>query len=312
MSNPPAFGRPLRSIARFSLAFLSLSFLVISVWSLSCGVEEVEAKEYECPAPSTSTTSVSNVTVESSSRSPAENTKYEVTFCTPEAPEFLSDSIVMVLDEDIGVPRVINPFSVRIKYSKDDGSGGHGTASAVELGNQDDPRRPTTITIYPAIAGAARGSQPQPIPADAKVTVTFRKEAGISNPTEGGAHSWTVHTDKNPTPVPANHPDEGVRQAFHDGSEEGADTGLLVEWEIQLTHEEVGRGDEVTVIGRGYKNGTTLTFWRDANFDGVRDTGEEELCRTLVDGNDIGYCSFTVSEATLFAVASANATQACP
>ena len=53
-------------------------------------------------------------------------------------------------------------------------------------------------------------------------------------------------------------------------------------------------GDEVTVIGRGYKNGTTLTFWRDANFDGVRDTGEEELCRTLVDGNDIGYCSFTV------------------
>ena len=126
------------------------------------------------------------------------------------------------------------------------------------------------------------------------MTITFRKEVGISNPTEGGAHSWTVHTDKNPTPQMANHPDEDVRRAFRDGSGEGADTGLLVDWEIQLTHETPGRTQEVTAIGRGYKNGTTLTFWRDANFDGVRDTGEEELCRTLVDGNDIGYCSFTV------------------
>ena len=46
-----------------------------------------------------------------------------------------------------------------------------------------------------------------------------------------------------------------------------------------MSHEGVSRGNEVTVIGRGYKNGTTLTFWRDANFDGRRDSGENELCR---------------------------------
>ena len=64
---------------------------------------------------------------------------------------------------------------------------------------------------------------------------------------------------------------------------------------MQLSHEGVRRGDEVTVIGRGYKNGTTLTFWRDANFDGRRDSGENELCRVEVGGNDIGTCSFLVS-----------------
>ena len=92
-----------------------------------------------------------------------------------------------------------------------------------------------------------------------------------------------------------------MRQAFGE-AEEGAPTkqedrvtGLLVDWEVQLSHEGVRRGDEVTVIGRGYKNGTTLTFWRDANFDGRRDSGENELCRVEVGGNDIGTCSFLVS-----------------
>ena len=88
--------------------------------------------------------------------------------------------------------------------------------------------------------------------------------------------------------------DHVERVAGDPAGEDDSVGGLLVDWEIQLTHETPGRTQEVTVIGRGYKNGTTLTFWRDANFDGVRDTGEEELCRTLVDGNDIGYCSFTV------------------
>ena len=84
--------------------------------------------------------------------------------------------------------------------------------------------------------------------------------------------------------------------AEHDVDNDGYPNGLLVDWEIQLSHEKVHRGEEVTVIGRGYKNGTTLTFWRDADFDGVRDSGEEQLCQVEVASNDIGYCTFTVNK----------------
>ena len=97
--------------------------------------------------------------------------------------------------------------------------------------------------------------------------------------------------------------DKAVLEAFKDAvdasdcpPEGDYPCGLLVDWEIQLTHEMVGRGTEVTAIGRGYKNGTTLTFWRDANFDGVRDRGEDQLCQANVDGNDIGYCTFIVQK----------------
>ena len=78
------------------------------------------------------------------------------------------------------------------------------------------------------------------------------------------------------------------------GEAEDADVGLLVDREIQLSHEEISRGDSITVIARGFKNDHTLTVWRDANVNGVRETGESELCLVEVAGNDIGYCDFTV------------------
>ena len=232
-----------------------------------------------------------------------------------------TDSIVMVLHEDIGVPPAINPFSVRIQYEckgenekacpGDRSQNGSGGASAVDLDNQDDPRRPTTLTIYPVIRGEERNDPPQSIPVNATVTVTFNKNAGISNPTEGGAYSWRVGVDKDEL-VEAVHPGSEIEdcvsnaiedyeredckivEAFNAASPEAADTGMLVDREIQLSHEESGRDEDITVIARGYKNGLTLTVWRDANLDGRRDPGESELCQTVVDSNDIAYCNFTL------------------
>ena len=238
-------------------------------------------------------------TVAATPRSPAAVARYEVTF-TNGARDLEpqdQDAIVMTLDEDIRVPRLILPPAVQVRYLHTDGSG-RGTAGEVTLDNQDDPRRPTTLTIYPVIRGSGAADSPQPIPANAEVTVIFTKQAGLSNPTEGGAYSWMVSTTNGLTPQPAAHPKAEVRQAFDEvptpTKQEDLITGLLVDWEVQLSHEGVSRGNEVTVIGRGYKNGTTLTFWRDANFDGRRDSGENELCRVEVGGNDIGTCSFPV------------------
>ena len=65
---------------------------------------------------------------------------------------------------------------------------------------------------------------------------------------------------------------------------------------IGIDEDEPGRGDEVVVTGSGYKNGTTLTFWRDSNADGNKGAGEIELCSVNVGSSDSASCSFDVGK----------------
>ena len=65
---------------------------------------------------------------------------------------------------------------------------------------------------------------------------------------------------------------------------------------IGIDEDEPGRGDEVVVTGSGYKNGTTLTFWRDSNADGNKGAGEIELCNVNVGSSDSASCSFDVNK----------------
>ena len=155
----------------------------------------------------------------------------------------------MELDEDIRVPRGIAPNFVRIRYivQEDSAEGANGFAAFVELDEQDDPRHPTSVRIF---HGIFKNNAPNTIPAQAEVTVTFQRAAGISNPTEGGAFSWKVGVGNDDNLVDAKHPDKKVRDAFlaASGAAEDADVGLLVDREIQLSHEEISRGDSITVI----------------------------------------------------------------
>ena len=290
--NPPsaiAMLKRLRGAATpLPLAGLFLILVSVSVIALGGGTRpaEAEAQDDSCK--------IGNPpTVRAASRTPAAITGYEVTFTIPCDLPSNADSIVMVLHEDIGVPRGINPFAVRIRHSSNGTNGSLIPAVDVSLKDQDDPRRPTTITI---ILGVNPNNGTNGISPGDEVTVTFDKAAGISNPTEGGAFSWKVGVNTDDNLVDAEHPKQEVIDAFTEASTDDATVGLLVDWEIQSSHEKVHRGEEVTVIGRGYKNGTTLTFWRDENFDGVRDRDEEMLCQVNVENNDIGYCTFTVNK----------------
>ena len=143
---------------------------------------------------------------------PAANTRYEVKIVTsrelaPLPPHV--DSIVMELHEDIGVPRAVNSchwcesklphwrersFQCRKRPT--------GTA-VVELEDQDDPRHPTILTLFPVVA-PNNDSPPRPMPPCATVTVTFQRNAGLSNPTEGGAFSWKVGVANDDNLVDAN------------------------------------------------------------------------------------------------------------
>lgn len=244
---------------------------------------------------------VSDVMIESSTRSPAAVSRYVVKFTTPDDSILRpgTDFIGMELHEDIRVPRGINPAAVRVKFEKagenvEDDMPRNGTAANVELVDNANPRAPTLINIYFAIRGGSDAPL-VPIPGGSEVTVTFTKNAGIRNPTEGGPYSWKVWTSKDREPVAAKASDGALKEAFRQSSSEDVDTGLLVDREIQLSKEEAGRGERITVIARGYKNGTTLAVWRDANADGRLDSDEVPLCDTAVLANDIGYCNFTIS-----------------
>ena len=264
-----------------------LPILLVAVFALAGWPEPVSAQN---GAVESEVLPDCKATVKATSRSPATGTSYDVTFVTLTEIAFLSDVITMELHEDIRVPRAIVQPMVRVKYSMGEEVG---TVFDVSLSEQDDPRHPTIIDISLA---KRKDETAENIPSQAELTVTFQKGAGITNPTEGGAFSWKVGVNGEDNLMDACHPEDAVRQAFvaASGGDEDASIGLLVDREVQLSHEEIGRGQEITVIGRGFKNGHTLAVWRDANVDGQRDSSESELCRIEVAGNDIGYCSFTV------------------
>ena len=67
---------------------------------------------------------------------------------------------------------------------------------------------------------------------------------------------------------------------------------------VKLSDGEGVRGDVVTATGKGFKNGTTLTFWVDGNLDGKVDSGEDVLCSANVAGDDTASCDFLVAYPT--------------
>ena len=268
------------------ISFTSLCLLYLMVLLPGSGGQPSPVEAQDCPGGT-----ACQPTVRALSRSPGVRTGYEVTFVTPVDIEALTGSIVMELAEDIRVPRSITSSRVRVQYRTADDSFS-GFASDVSLTDQEDSRRPTTVNV----AHGLRSNKSQvTIPAGAEVTVTFSKEAGIANPTEGGSFAWKVGIGRGSRLVNANHPDDRVREAFRLASSEREDTGLLVDREIQLSRQDASRGQTVTVTARGYRGGRTLTVWRDANLDGQRGTNERVLCQVVVASNDIGRCNFTVS-----------------
>ena len=261
--------------------FLLVVFLLFSMaWGSGAQAQE------EC-----SGSAVCNAEILPASRSPGLRTSYELSFVTPEEISGLTESIVMELHQDIRVPQTIDPAGVRIEYRKGNDRA-LGAAADVSLTNEGNPNRPTTIKLTHEMK---IGDSLVDVPPGAEVTITFTREAGIANPTEGGAFFWRVGVGAGDTLVDANHPDRLVRQAFRQASVDGSDMGLLVDRMVALSKEEIGRGQKLTATGRGYLDGFTLTVWRDANINGQRDGDETVLCQTLVREDGVGSCTLTVS-----------------
>ena len=152
------------------------------------------------------------------------------------------------------------------------------------------------------------------ISAGSEITVVIRQSAGISNPTEAGKYGPVIKI-------------RGNFEYHWDPDEEkyaGEGLTVMVPRIISLSEEDGGLGDVVEATGKGFKNGTSLTFFVDkpvhmddddnpntemSNDDGVdgEDTmmpngtlelDEDVLCVAEVSGDDVGTCEFTVSSPT--------------
>lgn len=278
---------------------LALAFLLAFLAAAGGDGTLLTAQEPE-PTPPTPA-----ATVKAENRQPAVASAYVVTLTAAAAlrPE-RNDAIILTLHPDLGVPPVQGLNSAAIRISADqiansDGTlQGSGTAppQGVAVQGQDDFNDPTILTVFLGDMGQQDGVQH--IAAGAKVTLRFAATAGLTNPTEGGRYSWTVQTTQDSDPVPAAHPDPLVRQAFGEPAELAADspltTGLLIDFQIVLSRHAAGRGDSIVAIARGFKNDTTLTFWRDRNFNGIREGSEVTLCTAQVNQADQATCDFIV------------------
>ena len=200
---------------------------------------------------------------EQDSTSPGDNSSYTVTFCLGADPDAMTGmpynlggeqvntrehDLVIEFDGDYGVPSTIRPVSVAITtdvrsdrpgeetYTPEDV---HVDGEKVRLSLGDlDERDQESAYIF---SGRER------------ISVHFRQSAGITTPTEAGDYNLVgIEFGSNSV-------------EFNDGTEEYL-PGLVepIYRKISLSEEDGGLDTTVEAKGKGFKNGTSLSVFRDA------------------------------------------------
>ena len=222
---------------------------------------------------------VSNAMVTARPDDPGDATQITVTFKTGMYLD-IDESITLEVGDDMGVPSSIDTNDVSIGGNASAGDGAkisHEVASPRSVIVEEDSVAETfLITLF--IGDMNDDDGPEQGLAAGDVRVTFRQGAGLTNRTEGGSDDWFVMTSAEVGRVQI--PEDNV---------------YSVPWTISLSSYEDSRGEQITAIGKGFKNGTTTRFWRDANRNGMIDSGETVLCSPTADGDDIATCDFTLS-----------------
>ncbi len=179
----------------------------------------------------------------------------------------IDESIVIEVDDNTGVPDSIAAGNVSISDGPDTASP---RSVVVETDSVAERYR---ITLFIGDMSDVEGAQNLK---SGNIAVTFRQEAGITNRTEGGSDDWFYRTSRD---------DELTKIA----------NVYTVPRLVELSSYGDSRGEDITAVGKGFKNGTTVRFWRDANEDGVVGAAEVTLCSATATGDDIAECSFPLS-----------------
>jgi len=151
---------------------------------------------------------------------------------------------------------VVNPSSATVSY----------TGAEADL--------PVLTLVVPDMDGDTDGSHG--IGSQATVTITILQSAGITIPVKAGGYDISVNTTNDTSTV---------------WSETSGDE-LDLYRDVTFSAVSGERGDTVTATASGYSSGTA-TFWRDQDLDGIRDSGETDLCEGTV-SSSVATCDFTV------------------
>ena len=197
-----------------------------------------------------------------SSNDPGDNAKYTFKFNADMVYIPGVNDLVVEFHEDFSVPSSIDESSVTIQVG---GSGSGNVTHPVSVIVDGEE-----ITLELADLDADDDTTVGMIRMGEAVTVIFRTSAGISNPTEGKMYGDT----------------SAQGEAYADKFE--------VVTKLSLSEDDGGRNDTITVTGKGFKNGTTMTAYRLANAK-AGFTGAQSLCSATVGGDDVAKCEFTVT-----------------
>ncbi len=226
-------------------------------------------------------------TVDVSPDEPGAVSRHTIMFTTPNDLVGGVDTITIQFEDDVGVPKVLDPSTITIIAS-------HGTTRAASVTGTmvanpisvttekvGVPADETEITLLlPDMSTGEDGSQG--ILGDAgegwsSVTVVINQTAGLTNPTEGTKdYKVKVKTTKDDTFVSS--------EAYN------------IPRELILSNGSGNRGRTITVTGRGFENGTTATVWLDLVEDRILDTETETvLGKAIVQSDDTFTVSFVVN-----------------
>jgi hypothetical protein len=219
---------------------------------------------------------------------PGSNARYTFKFTTNSNLANGVDDIIILWDSEFGVPSVIDRSHISISADTVTNGGSANESVApinvtVEMVGTEGDEPQITITV--GDMDTSDGTGGNGIAATAEVTLVIRQSAGITNPTEEGSDGIELSTSQETT---------GVDVTDEDSLAGAAGDGMYTPAIIDFNSLGEGRGGEVTAVAKGFEGGTGLTFWRDADADGVRDSDEIDLCTITVESSDIGTCDFTI------------------
>ena len=231
----------------FTAFIIVLALGVISPLGVQ-GADRPPIASYAQGESSQQSSMVTNVVVTNTPNEPGAAAQYTVTFVTGEELQANVDTIVLDIDSSVWVPVSIPAEAVRISASAVTGGGQANQKVALSV----DPnweygfegRDIYTITVPDMDTGESSGIEN--IDAGATVAVTFLVSAGLINPTESGSYDITVSTSKETV---------GVEAAF------------TTPLSLSISNKSGNRETPITLVGRGFKNETTVTIYLDRTRD---------------------------------------------
>ena len=235
-----------------------------------------------------------DVTVKADPNSPGAAAEYTITFKTDAVLRSGTGQIILDIDSSVGVPTSLDPNTVRIRANDIVGA-----ASAIA--NQNRPL--DLAPIYRVIPGtdnrkeykiripnmdAVPENPVADIAAGATVTLTLLSNSGFTNPSE--ANLVVLKAD-------------GTRDSGGDDFKVSTNlqtkgVSAYISTPVQLFSDDKGdnRNKPLTITGKGFKDGSSVTVYLDRNKNGFKDSGDVDLSPPVtVASNDTFEATFNVT-----------------